>query len=128
MRLLLDTHALLWWVDGGGSLSPAQLRAIGRPANQVCVSVASAWEMSIKASLGKLELAASVGEYIARHLAANRFQLLEIGLAHAARVEQLPYHHRDPFDRLLAAQALEEGLVLVSRDAVFARYGVKRIA
>lgn len=128
MRLLLDTHALLWWVDGGGGLSPAQLRAISRPANQVCVSVATAWEMSIKASLGKLELSAPVGEYIARHLAANRFQLLEVGLAHAARVESLPYHHRDPFDRLLAAQALEEGLVLVSRDAVFARYGVKRIA
>lgn len=127
MRLLLDTHALLWWVDGGGDLSAAQKRAIGRSINQVCVSVASAWEMAIKASLGKLVLATGIGDYFARHLPANRFHLLAITLEHAARVETLPYHHRDPFDRLLVAQAKEEGLTVVSRDSVFARYGVKRI-
>ncbi len=127
MRLLLDTHSLLWWVDGGGELSAAQMRAIARPGNQVCVSVASAWEMAIKASLGKLKLALPVADYIVRHLAANRFQLLPITLEHVVRVEALPFHHRDPFDRLLVAQAKEEGLALVSRDAAFARYGVKQI-
>ncbi|MGH8705422.1 MAG: type II toxin-antitoxin system VapC family toxin [Burkholderiales bacterium] len=128
MRLLLDTHAMLWWVDGGGELSAAQKRAIGNSGNQVCVSVASAWEMAIKASLGKLELACPVGEYIVRHLPANRFQLLGVTLEHAARVEHLPFHHRDPFDRLLVAQAKEERLTIVSRDPVFGRYGVRRIA
>ncbi len=128
MRLLLDTHALLWWVDGGGRLSAAQKRAVARPANQVYVSVASSWEMAIKASLGKLELASPVGDYMVRHLAANRFQLLNVTLEHVARVEDLPYHHRDPFDRLLVAQAKEENLTLVSRDPIFVRYGVKRIA
>ena len=128
MRLLLDTHALLWWVDGGGKLSATQRRAIGRAGNQVFVSVASAWEMAIKASLGKLQLASPVGDYIARHLVANRFQLLNITLEHAARVEALPYHHRDPFDRLLVAQAKEENLTVISKDPLFARYGVRRVA
>ena len=128
MRLLLDTHALLWWVDGGGNLSAAQKRAIGRSGNQVFVSVASAWEMAIKASLGKLRLASPVGDYIARHLQANRFQLLDVTLVHAARVEALPYHHRDPFDRLLIAQAKEENLAIISKDRLFARYGVRRVA
>lgn len=128
MRLLLDTHVLLWWVDGGSELSALQRRAIGRSANQVWVSVASAWEMAIKASLGKLRLASPVGDYLARHLPANRFQLLNITLDHAARVEALPFHHRDPFDRLLIAQAKQENLTVVSKDPVFLRYGVRRIA
>jgi len=128
LRLLLDTHVLLWWVDGGGELSAPQRRAIGRAGNQVWVSVASAWEMAIKASLGKLQLASPVGDYIARHLPANRFQLLNITLDHAARVEALPFHHRDPFDRLLIAQAKQENLTVVSKDPVFPRYGVRRIA
>lgn len=125
MRLLLDTHSLLWWVDGGGALSDAQKRAIGHAGNQIWVSVASAWEMAIKSSLSKLKLSLPVADYLARHLAANRFQLLPIALEHTARVETLPFHHRDPFDRLLIAQAKEEGFSLVSRDPVFARYGVK---
>ena len=128
MRLLLDTHVLLWWVDGGSELSARQRRAIGRSGNQVWVSVASAWEMAIKASLGKLRLASPVGDYLARHLPANRFQLLNITLDHAARVEALPFHHRDPFDRLLIAQAKQENLTVVSKDPVFLRYGVRRIA
>ena len=127
MRLLLDTHSLIWWVDGGGALSAKQKLAIGNAENLICVSVASAWEMAIKASLGKLKLSLSVADYLVRHLAANRFQLLPITLDHVVRVETLPFHHRDPFDRLLIAQAKEEGVALVSRDPVFSRYGVKLI-
>jgi PIN domain nuclease of toxin-antitoxin system len=125
LRLLLDTHSLLWWVDGGGELSDAQMDAIGKPGNQVLVSIASAWEMAIKSSLGKLKLSVPVADYLTRHLAANRFQLLPITLEHAARVETLAFHHRDPFDRLLVAQAEVERIALLSSDPVFTRYGVK---
>jgi PIN domain nuclease of toxin-antitoxin system len=82
--------------------------------------------MAIKASLGKLRLPAPAGRFVADQLATNGFQSLAIDLRHVARVELLPWHHRDPFDRLLAAQALEEDLAIVSADAVFRRYGVKR--
>ena len=125
MRLLLDTHSLLWWVDGGGELSGAQMDAIGKPGNQILVSVASAWEMAIKSSVGKLKLSLPVADYLARHMAANRFQLLPITLEHVARVETLPFHHRDPFDRVLVAQAKGEGIPLLSNDPAFARYGVR---
>ena len=83
--------------------------------------------MAIKASLGRLELAGRLDRFLAEHMAANRVQPLGVQLDHVARVASLPFHHRDPFDRLLAAQALSEGLSIVSADPVFARYGVKRI-
>ena len=124
--LLLDTHALLWWVDDAPQLSPAAREAIG-DANRPCfVSLASCWEMAIKCSLGKLRLAVPVGAYVSQHVAENGFRLLPIALEHAARVETLPFHHRDPFDRLLAAQAVCEDLELVSADPAFDAYGVMR--
>ena len=83
--------------------------------------------MAIKAGLGKLRLASPVREYVPRHLAANNFRLCPISFQHAARVEGMEWHHRDPFDRLLAAQALEDKMVLVSRDPVFEKYGVRRV-
>ncbi len=127
MRLLLDTHAFLWWVDGGGRLSGPARRAIGDSSNACVVSIASGWEIAIKLSLGKLELTASLDRFLPEQLAANGFTALPIDLRHVARVATLPFHHRDPFDRLLAAQALEEHLAIVSADPVFRRYHIRRV-
>lgn len=127
MRLLLDTNAFLWWIADDARLARRARRAIANRANECLLSVASCWEIAIKASLGKLTLAAPVERFVSDQLAANGCGLLPIDLAHASRVAVLPFHHRDPFDRLLAAQALIEGLALVSADAVFRRYGVRRI-
>jgi PIN domain nuclease of toxin-antitoxin system len=127
MRLLLDTHAFLWWVDGGTRLTPKARAAIARAGNECFVSVATAWEIAIKQSIGKLKLQTPLERFMPQQLAINGFGLLGIDLRHATRVATLPFHHRDPFDRLLAAQAIEETLTVVSADAVFGRYGVARI-
>lgn len=127
MRLLLDTHAFLWWVADAPELSAKARKAIAHLQNECLVSIASCWELAIKMSRGKLEISGSVERFIPEQLAANRFRELGIEVRHVARVARLPFHHRDPFDRLLAAQALEEGLTIVSADPVFRRYGVKRI-
>jgi PIN domain nuclease of toxin-antitoxin system len=125
--LLLDTHAFLWWVSDDAALSRRARSAIADRGNACLVSAASAWEIAIKASLGKLEIGSDVARFIPEQMAENGFEVLPIELSHAARVAKLPFHHRDPFDRLLAAQALEEGLAMVSADVVFRRYGVTRV-
>ncbi|MEW5770456.1 MAG: type II toxin-antitoxin system VapC family toxin [Pseudomonadota bacterium] len=127
MRLLLDTHVFLWWVVDAPELSAKARKAIADEGNACFLSLASCWEMAIKASLGKLRLAMPLDRFIPEQLAANGFSLLNIDFRHAARVEALPFHHRDPFDRLLVAQAQAEKLTLVSADAVLSDYGVKRI-
>jgi PIN domain nuclease of toxin-antitoxin system len=127
VRLLLDTHAFLWWVAGGGELSRKARSAIGRSANTCHVSVASAWEIAVKVSLGLLRIDAPLERFVPEQLAANGFLPLAIDLRHTARVANLPFHHRDPFDRLLVAQALTEELTIVTADRIFARYGVKRV-
>ena len=127
MRLLLDTHAFLWWVDGTRSLGRRAAAAVSDPRNDVFVSIASCWELAIKLSLGKLRLAKNLDRFIPEQLATNGFALLDLRLAHVVRVAGLPFRHRDPFDRLLAAQALEEELAVVSIDSIFPRYGVRRI-
>ena len=127
MALLLDTHAFLWWVDDSPRLSKRARAAIGRSDATCYLSLASCWEMAIKISLGRLQLAQRLDRFVAEHMAANGLHPLGVQLPHAARVVDLPFHHRDPFDRLLAAQAIEEGLSIVSADPVFTRYGVKRI-
>jgi PIN domain nuclease of toxin-antitoxin system len=124
-RVLLDTHAFLWFITDDDRLPPRARAAIVE-SDDALVSVASCWEMAIKASLGKLMLSAPVDRFLAEQLAENNFELLHIELAHVTRVASLPWHHRDPFDRLLAAQALDEGLPIVSADPVFRKYGVKR--
>ena len=127
MRVLLDTHVFLWWVEGDRTL-PARARAVvANRDNECLLSVASAWEMAIKAGLGKLKLSVPVTRFVVENVAANGFRMLEIGVAHAGRVEVLTAHHGDPFDRLLVAQALEEKLPIVSADPIFGKYGVKRI-
>ena len=127
MRLLLDTHVFLWWVQDARELSRRARAAIAAPGNECLLSLASCWEMAIKLSVGKLRLPVPIEQFIPEQLATNRFRQLDIGFRHVVRVTGLAFHHRDPFDRLLAAQALEEGLAIVSVDAVFRRYGVKRI-
>jgi PIN domain nuclease of toxin-antitoxin system len=124
--LLLDTHAFLWWIADDPRLSTRARTAITE-AGLVLVSVASCWEIAIKVSLGKLRLSQPVDRFLAEHLGANQFTLLPIELDHAASVATLPFHHRDPFDRLLAAQALYEPLPIVSADPIFKKYTIKRI-
>jgi len=119
MRLLLDTHALLWWL-GGSPLADAARERIAEPTTLVAVSAASIWEASIKASLGKLRLPGS----LAVAVADNGFEPLPISLRHAEAAGALPRHHRDPFDRMLIAQAVAEGLTIVTRDPAFADYEV----
>ncbi len=123
MKLLLDTHAFLWFVTGDARLSRAARQALETADNQLMLSAASVWEMAIKAGLGRLTLPASVEEYIAEKV-ENGFGVLSVEWTHAAAVEKLPPHHSDPFDRLLAAQALAENLPLVSGDPAFGAYGV----
>ena len=123
--ILLDTHTFLWWVADDPRLS-AKARTTVTNADDVFLSVVSCWEMAIKVSLEKLTLPQTVDRFISAHLGLNQFALLPLDLEHVSRVAALPFHHRDPFDRLLAAQALHEGLTLVSADPVFRTYKVKR--
>lgn len=122
MRLLLDTHAWIWWSDGSKKLGPRARAAISNAA-EVHLSIASAWEIVIKQSTGRLQLPPRY-DYGAG-LALEQFVLLPVDLRHVARVSTFPRIHRDPFDRMIVAQALEEGLTLVTADVVLAKYGVE---
>lgn len=126
MKLLLDTHVLLWFLADDPQLSRAAKALIENPMAEKYVSVASCWEISIKAGLKKLELGEPSHSFLSRELAANHFQLLGIGLAHATMVETLPSHHKDPFDRLLIAQSILESMLLISADSIFDEYAVNR--
>jgi PIN domain nuclease of toxin-antitoxin system len=127
VTLLLDTHALLWFLKGDPRLSATAKTAVEDPANRKLVSVASCWEIAIKAGSGKLTLGEPAGVLLGREIPANSFDLLAISVAHATAVETLPLHHRDPFDRLIVAQALLEGVKIVSVDPQLDAYGVVRI-
>jgi PIN domain nuclease of toxin-antitoxin system len=127
VKVLLDTHAFLWWIRDDESLGGRARKAIANERNHCFLSLASCWEMAIKKSLGKLEIPEPVDAFVAEQLAANRFTLLPIDLRHVSHVSRLAFHHRDPFDRLLAAQATEEGMVIASADPVFKKYGVERV-
>ena len=122
--LLLDTHALLWWLLDDPQLSVAARAAISAAKRRVCVSAASAWEIAIKHQLGKLPQARDMVENLDGYLRKERFEVLGIGLQHALDAGKLPGPHRDPFDRMLMAQATGESMLLVSNDAVFRDYGV----
>jgi PIN domain nuclease of toxin-antitoxin system len=124
VKLLLDTHVLLWAVTAPAHLRDDAREAIEDGNNDVLVSAVSAWEIAIKQSLGKLTLAAPAETWLPRVLASSGFTVAEVSLRAALAVRGLAWHHRDPFDRLLIAQALEEGYTLMSRDEVFRRYGV----
>lgn len=127
MRLLLDTHALVWYVESDPQLPAARQADIQDAANEVWVSPASYWEMAIKVHIGKWKLNVPYPVLADTALNVYKFRVLNIRPDHTARLIGLPDHHRDPFDRLLVAQALIEGLALVSADPVFDLYGVPRI-
>lgn len=121
MRLLLDTHVLIWW-DAGLELSSTALKAI-QGADQVYVSAVSAWEVAIKASLGRLRTTRRVADVVT----SSGFEELPVRIAHAENLQMLEAHHRDPFDRMLVAQAHAEGLTLVTRDPAIRRYRVRTL-
>ena len=125
MTLLLDTQAFLWWVTDDRRLSKRARTAVA--ATPCVVSIASCWEMAIKASIGKLTVPLPVSRFMQEQLEINGFSLLPIALEAAAVVADLPFHHRDPFDRLLVAQAQQHGVAIVSADPVFTKYRVRRI-
>ena len=124
MRVLLDTHALLWFLNDDRRLSRHAYGLITAPDTGVLISVASLWEIVIKASLGRLELAEPFGDLIPAQLAAERIEVLPIEIRHLAALRDLPLHHRDPFDRLIIAQAVSERVPVVSRDREFGTYPV----
>lgn len=121
MRLLLDSHAFLWWLADDSNLKDAARREITNPESLVFVSAATIWELTIKASLGRLECEDTD---LVEEIAENGFMELAITARHAERAGRLPHHHDDPFDRMLVAQAMLEGLICVTRDPEFPKYGV----
>lgn len=123
MQLLLDTHALIWWLSNNSTISSEAKDAIADPDNIVFVSAASAWEIAIKKSLGKLQAPDDLKVQIEK----KKFTPLAISIDHALTVEKLPLHHQDPFDRILIAQAISENLIIVTRDRKFEAYEVKTI-
>ena len=127
MRLLLDTHVFLWFIEGSGRLSKSAKDHIEDQSHDLLLSVASLWEMAVKISLGKLGVPQPFAEFMQSHLALSSIGLFEISPQHTYAVADLPFHHRDPFDRLLAAQCLSEGLTFISSDGVFEEYGVERV-
>jgi PIN domain nuclease of toxin-antitoxin system len=127
MRLLLDTHTFLWFIGGDLQLSPTCRALIEDVNNERLLSIASVWEMAIKVGLGKLPLAQPLEVLVPEQIRRNAMDLLPIETGHTFLVARLPMHHRDPFDRLLAAQSLAERVPLLSADAVFDNYGVQRI-
>jgi PIN domain nuclease of toxin-antitoxin system len=127
MRLLLDTHTFLWWLDGDARLVPPARKLIADETNEILVSAASAWEIATKVRIGKLPGAVDVAAMLARCVADQGFDPLPISIGHAQRAGLLPGPHRDPFDRMLIAQAEAEQLALVSNDRVFDGYKVQRV-
>ena len=127
MRLLLDTHTLLWWLIDDPALPVSARRLIARESNTIFVSAASGWEIATKFRLGRLPSAANLVEDFENFLAGERFETLPILLAHAVRAGLLPGPHKDPFDRMLIAQALAENLPIISNDSALDNYHVRRI-
>ena len=120
-RLLLDTHTLLWWLADDPALSTLARAAIADPGNEPLVSAASVWEIAIKRSLGKL----TAPEDLLERMQAEGFSWLAVESAHAWQVRALPFHHADPFDRMLIAQAIVDGLPVITADHRFRAYGIQ---
>jgi PIN domain nuclease of toxin-antitoxin system len=127
LKLLLDTHTLLWFVLGDVRCSTRARTEIESEANSIFISPASHWEIAIKIGLGKYALPGSFRAFFEAAIASNGFTVLPIEPHHTAQLIDLPVHHRDPFDRLIVAQAMAEGMSVVSADEVIDRYGVTRI-
>lgn len=126
MNYLLDTHTFLWFINDDRELSVMAKTLIEDPENAIYLSVASVWEMAIKVSLGKLNLPAPFTDFVAEQLSENSLRLLEIQVEHVGAVATLPFHHRDPFDRLIIVQSLSEHIPIIGKDQIFDGYGVQR--
>ena len=127
MTFLLDTHTLLWWLEGSSKLGPQANAVISNPKSGVWISAATAWEIAIKAGLGRLDLGEPPEVCLPRELARSGFLPLPVTFEHALAVRSLPLHHADPFDRMLVAQALSEGLAIMTTDAAISEYNVPTI-
>jgi PIN domain nuclease of toxin-antitoxin system len=127
VRLLVDSHALIWAADSPSLLGAQARTALGDPNHELLISAATIWELSIKCGLGKLVLNPDYKSWISKAVADLNANLLPITIEASAVQTQLPPHHRDPFDRMLIAQSMAEGLTLVSNDSAFDQYGVQRL-
>lgn len=127
MRYLVDAHTLLWSQDDTSKLSAAAVTALTDPAHERLLSVATIWEIGIKAALGKLRLSKPFRVWVETAITDLVLTVLPIALEHIERQMGLPFHHRDPFDRLVAAQSLAEAMPVISADAIFDAYGVQRL-
>jgi len=127
VKLLLDTHAFLWAIGDPGRLSPNSRNAIEDARNDLLLSLASVWEIAVKSGLGKLTIPKPAVPFVQRQVVLHRMAMLNIQVAHLAAVERIPAHHRDPFDRMLVAQALEERIPLISGDRQLRKYGLQII-
>ena len=127
MKYLIDTHTLLWIVGNNPKLSKKAKEIYLNPKNEICLSLASIWELSIKVGLKKLDLNLPLKAFVDIHIIGNNIQILKIKLNHIYQLEKLPLHHRDPFDRLIISQAIEENIPLIGIDKVFDNYKIKRI-
>ncbi|HST04461.1 MAG TPA: type II toxin-antitoxin system VapC family toxin [Chloroflexia bacterium] len=127
MKLLLDTHSFLWFVQGDPNLGVNASAQIGDESNEIYLSMASVWEIAIKISVGKLKIDQELDSFLYDQLNLNRMSIINISIEHVSKVANMPFHHRDPFDRLIIAQSINEQMPIVSRDEAFDAYGVTRI-
>ena len=127
MRVLLDSHTLLWWILDDPALTPRASDAIAEARDAVLVSAATAWELAIKFQLGRLPMASDLIANFSNVVDNEKFQVLSVSADHGIRAGTLPLIHKDPFDRLLAAQAQAENVLIVSNDLIFEAYGVRRL-
>ncbi len=127
MNLLLDTHAFLWIVSGDKRLSRKAKKLYLDKSNEVYLSAASIWEMAIKISLGRLTLEDPLENFIAMHALGNGMKILEIRPKHLYKIEDLPFHHRDPFDRVIIAQSMLESYFVLGSDKAFDSYPIRRV-
>jgi PIN domain nuclease of toxin-antitoxin system len=127
MRFLIDTHTFIWYVQNSDRLTTSATAIINNGRNEILLSTASIWEMAIKQSTGKLNLGLPYANFINEQMRINNIGLLQIEVAHLDVVASLPFHHRDPFDRLLIAQVLVEQIPIVSIDPAFDAYSIQRI-
>jgi len=129
MTFLLDTHTFLWLINQlySSKLSETVNHLFLTQENQFYLSIASVWEIAIKVNLGKLDIVQPIGPFILEQLQENAIELLDIRFQHAIKVAELPFHHRDPFDRIIIAQSLVENIPILSKDKIFDAYGIQRI-
>jgi PIN domain nuclease of toxin-antitoxin system len=127
VKILIDTHVFIWYIQNSERLPTSVATLINDGSNEILFSIASIWEMAIKQSTGKLNLGVPYIGFIEKQMRLNNMKLLPISLNHIELVTTLPFHHRDPFDRILIAQSITEDIILLSADSVFSLYPVQRV-